>query len=515
MAAIDLARVSEAFVSTCTAVLPKAKRDIAHRSLHNQRVRTLTESALNVSHGDTAGRYAQMRDTTRVHERALLVAPRIPSELELQARWFAGDFGRKFASTNSDQIDIVQFGVWNREAGPDFRDAAIRINGGEPIHGSVEIDLLDRSWESHGHATNSAFEATVLHVFVERSDRTFFTRTLSNRNVVQICIDPTTLAGAFNANIPMAHPGRCQAPLKNLPEERVRSVLDAAAQFRLRQKANRIRNKIEVRGRDETLFQEMATALGYKENKLPFTLLTQRLPVRLLREKVEDCEALLFGAAGFLEAPDLDVYKKSTREYVRQLWDRWWPHRDDLKRLILSPKAWHVSGTRPLNHPQRRLAALAVLACEWPRLQRAWGKSSVAAASDFFQTLKHPFWNFHYTLTSEASPKEMALIGESRAADILANVLFPFWAAHELKASASPSAQLWIEYAKLPAQLSNRRLETAATRLFGNDSRRKEFLRTVAHQQGLLQIYEDFCMQDNSDCAQCPFPEQMATWVSN
>jgi hypothetical protein len=30
----------------------------------------------------------------------------------------------------------------------------------------------------------------------------------------------------------------------------------------------------------------------------------------------------------------------------------------------------------------------------------------------------------------------------------------------------------------------------------------------VAHQQGLLQIYEDFCLQDNSDCAQCPFPEQ-------
>jgi hypothetical protein len=28
----------------------------------------------------------------------------------------------------------------------------------------------------------------------------------------------------------------------------------------------------------------------------------------------------------------------------------------------------------------------------------------------------------------------------------------------------------------------------------------------------LLQIYEDFCMQDNSDCAQCPFPEQMANW---
>ena len=493
----------------------KTERDTLYRPFHNQRMSAATRPAVNVSQGDAGGRYAQMRDTARVHERALFVLPRIPSELELQARWFAGDFGRRFVSTNGDQIDIVQFGVWNRETGPDFRDAAVRINGGEAIHGSIEIDLLDRNWESHGHATNPIFETTVLHLFVERSDRAFFTRTLFNRNVPQVCIDPTTLPATFNENIPLARPGRCQAPLKNLSEERVRSVLDTAAQFRLRQKANRIRNKIDVHGRDETLFQEMATALGYKENKLPFTLLTQRLPLRLLREKVEDCEALLFGTAGFLGAPDLEIYKKSEREYVRQVWDRWWPHRDDLQRLILPAKAWHLSGTRPLNHPQRRLAALAVLAREWPRLQRASGKSSVAVASDFFQALKHPFWNFRYTLTSEVSPKEMALIGDSRAADILANVLFPFWAAHELKATASPSAQLWTEYAKLPAQLSNRRLETAATRLFGDDPRQKEFLRTVAHQQGLLQIYEDFCMQDNSDCAQCPFPEQMAKWVSS
>jgi hypothetical protein len=491
----------------------QSQRDILDRFFHNQRVSTLTKLAPNLSPDGVAARYAQLRDTIRIHDRALFVMPRIPSELELQARWFAGDFGRKFVGTYGDQIEVIQFGVWNREAGPDFRDAAIRVNGGEPIHGCIEIDLLDRSWESHGHATNPAFEATVLHIFVERSDRAFFTRTLSNRNVPQVCIDPTTLPEAFTENIPLARPGRCQSPLKNLPEERIHGVLDAAAQFRLRQKANRIRNKIDLHGRDETLFQEIATALGYKENKLPFTLLTQRLPLRSLRENFEDCEALLFGTAGFLETADLDVYKKSAREYVRQLWDRWWPHRDALQRLILSAKAWHVSGTRPLNHPQRRLAALAVLAREWPRLQRAAGKSSVAAANDFFQRIDHPFWNFHYTLTSKSSPKQMALVGESRVADILANVLFPFWAAYELKAHASPGTQLWTEYSRLPSQLSNRRVETAATRLFGSDPRRREFLRTVAHQQGLLQIYEDFCMQDNSDCSNGPFPEQMANWT--
>jgi Protein of unknown function (DUF2851) len=452
-----------------------------------------------------ADRYAELHRATRVRERSLFLPQQFPSELELQARWFAGDFGKHFVTTTADKIDIVQFGTWNREAGPDFRDVAIRVNGSEPVHGCIEIDLTDRSWETHGHATNPAFEETVLHVFVEKSNREFFTRTKSNRNVPQVCIDPAILPDAFSANIPLARPGRCQSPLKDLPDERVRGVLDAAAQFRLQQKAARIFRKIGDHGRDEALFQEVAAALGYKENKLPFTLIAQRLPLKLLREKADDTEALLFGVAGFLEAPDLGVFQRSTREYVRKLWDRWWPHRDKTQRMILPAKVWRLSGTRPLNHPQRRVAALSMLAREWPAFRRMLDKRSSVAANDFFSSLDHPFWKFHYTLTAKASPKAMALIGESRVADILANVLFPFW--------ISQNAGVWPAYAKLPARLSNRRLETAGTRLFGNDPRRAQFLKTVAHQQGFLQIYEDFCMRDNSDCAQCPFPEQMRKWT--
>ncbi len=451
-----------------------------------------------------AERYAQLRIAGRVREPALFLPPRIPNELELQARWFAGDFGKRFRTVAGEDLEIVQFGTWNREAGPDFSDAAIRLNGEEPIRGSIEFDLTDRNWEMHGHATNPAFDDTVLHVFVNSSEREFFTRTKSNRNVPQVRVDPAGLPDAFSANVPLARAGRCQAPLKNLPEERVRSVLDAAAQFRLQRKAERLHRIMENHGRNEALFQEVAAALGYKQNKLPFTLLAQRFPLELLREHSDDAEALLFGAAGFLEAPDLAVYESSTRGYLRTLWDRWWPHRDQMQRLILPGKSWRLSGARPLNHPQRRLAALALLAQKWPAFLKSLGKTDGSGARTFFLGLRHPFWDFHYTLTSDAAMKEMALVGDSRIADILANVLFPFFLAE--------SKDIWREYKKLPAKLSNRRLETGATRLFGNDLRRPLFLKTVAHQQGLLQIYEDFCLQDNSDCAQCPFPEQMLKW---
>lgn len=453
-----------------------------------------------------AERYAQIREKGRVEERSLFLSKRAPNELELQARWFAGDFGRRFRSTDGKQVEVVQFGVWNREAGPDFQSAAIRVDGGAVIAGSIEFDLSDRSWEAHGHATNPAFEDTILHLFVESGEQAFFTRTRSHRNVLQVRVDPALLPDAFSANVPLARPGRCQAPLQGLPEDRVRSVIAAASRFRLQRKAARLRTLSDNHGDASAIFQELAAALGYKGNKLPFTLLAQRLPLRVLRANPDHAEALLFGAAGFLAAPDLTVYESGTRVYIRALWDQWWPHRDAMQRLVLPSSLWRLSGTRPLNHPQRRLGALAAITREWPKLSKAIEAANPSQSiHTFLLGLRHPYWNHHYTLTSEPAPNEMALIGESRVAEILANLVFPLLLARD--------KHIFAEYEKLPVRLTNRRLETAVTRLFGNDPRRSDFVKTVAQQQGLLQIYEDFCLQDNSDCLHCPFPEQMQKWL--
>jgi hypothetical protein len=98
----------------------------------------------------------------------------------------------------------------------------------------------------------------------------------------------------------------------------------------------------------------------------------------------------------------------------------------------------------------------------------------------------------------------MALVGESRVAEMLANVFFPLAIARDEKR--------WADYKKLRAPLANQRAEVAALRLFGEGPRKTAFLKSVALQQGLLQIYEDFCLRDATDCARCPFPRQLAKW---
>ncbi len=448
--------------------------------------------------------YARLRARSAIRERPLLAVPRHFSELELQARWFAGEFGKSFAGSEGERIEVVQFGTWNREAGPDFSDAAVRVDG-QVRRGSVEFDLAAPNWETHGHATNPAFAQTVLHIFVEPGRRAFFTRTSAHQQVPQVRVDPAALSDTLVSGLPLARPGRCCAPLRDLPEERINSILEAAAQFRLERKAQRLQRLSELHGADEALYQEVAAALGYKKNKLPFTLLAQRFPLKTWSTSPNDIEAVLFGGAGFLGAPDLAAFPIETRQYLRQLWERWWPQRALYERLLLPPRTWRLGGSRPLNHPQRRVAALARLVAEWPHFRRSLGGVELGEVRRFFQELEHPYWNFHYTLTSAPAPRAMALVGETRLTEIIANVVLPW--RHLQHGSA------WPDLARLPARLTNRRLETGAARLFGDDPRRQRFLRTVAGQQGLLQIYQDFCLQDETDCAQCPFPEQMQKWT--
>ena len=118
--------------------------------------------------------------------------------------------------------------------------------------------------------------------------------------------------------------------------------------------------------------------------------------------------------------------------------------------------------------------------------------------------LRDEYWERHYTVQSEESKSAMALIGASRVSEMLVNVFYP-WAIIE-------HPEKWEDYRALPAELSNRRVEVAAARLFATDARQGELLKSAAIQQGLLQVYEDFCMQDERDCAACLFPRQVAQW---
>lgn len=436
-------------------------------------------------------------------ESAGFASPALP-ELEVQARWFAGEFGRKFFTVTGEKVEIVQYGVWNRESGPDFREAAVSINSAPPVRGCIELDPDVRDWERHGHAANPAYDNVVLHAFWSSGKTEFFTRTAAGRSVSQVRLDLTQLGHGPLASIPYAKSGRCMAPLAAMGISQAADLLGAAAHYRFQKKAHRIHQAAEAHGESEALYQLLAEALGYKSNKLPFLLLAQRLPLGELRGRRTEMEAVLFGVAGFLSAADLCGNQAQTRNYLRDLWECWWPRRTEFGNVGASSPAWKFGGMRPLNHPHRRLGALAEIARRWPRVRSALSSADPHAIEGCFATLSHRFWDCHYTLTSPPSRSKMALVGPERVSAIVANIVLPFALRNH------PAA---IEKLKaLPSPGLNLRVKTAALRLFGAAAETVPLLKTAAGQQGLLQIYEDFCCQDLSDCIQCKLPEQLAQW---
>jgi len=436
----------------------------------------------------------------------------LPGELEVQSLWFAGAFGDDARDEDGRRVRVVDFGEWNAGAGPDFTGCAVEVDG-EVRRGDIELDLDARDWERHGHGANPAFARVVLHLYLQAPNGRFFTRTFEHRAVTQVRLDARVLVGSGQPSRgpATARLGRCHRPLAAMEPERVMSLLEAAAQLRLQRKSRRLHLGVRAQGREQAIFQELARGLGYHQNSQPFQLLAQRLPVRRLRRlPAATREALLFGVAGFLGRVRHEQTVGPSRQYLQDLWGAWWKQIHASSRWLEEEQLprWRISGSRPGNHPQRRLGALAALLDDWDRVVAPLleaGRWSGAAWRETLLGLRHAFWSSHYTLTSPPAPSPLALIGESRVLELLANVAYPLLVPERTR--------LWAEYLELPARLANHKLQRAARRLFGSDKPPAGIGRRLYHQQGLLQIYEDFCLEDDSGCRDCPFPERLAQWA--
>ena len=235
-------------------------------------------------------------------------------------------------------------------------------------------------------------------------------------------------------------------------------------------------------------------------------LLAQRAPLKSLLSNPDQTETILLGTAGFLEA---DLYLQSpddTREYLLDLWQTWWKIRPAFELTEGRAPRWKTHGQRPANHPHRRVGGLTVLIKEWSTFRKLAFAApfSTKPIVDFLQSLRHDFWSHHHTLTSNRSQTAISVFGKNLALELAANHLIPL-AIHEERFS-------FKDYYKLRHAATNQKLKRTAIRLFGDETSASPFLRRLSHQQALLQLYHDFCLEDFTDCDKCPFPEQLAQW---
>jgi hypothetical protein len=474
-----------------------------------------------------ARQYASLRDHSAqgVRESEFPTDHDFPwSERHLRCVWFDSSHRpTPLVTPDGQSVTVENPGRWNLEAGPDFLDAVLKLEPGtRRIQGDIELHIRPADWRRHGHANDPRYRRVVAHV-------TYFEGTVPGDELpagaIQLALQNALKRSpsfSFESLDVLAYPYArvesrppCADSLATWNPDDQGALLDAAGMERLRHKTDRLSMAILKRGPEQALYEEIFCALGYKNNRSVCRELAIRLPLEALRHEsgnhIPAAYALLCGVAGLIPAKSLPNWDAETRLFVRGLWDIWWKKKSSWETQILSRDLWTLHNLRPQNHPLRRLMAAAELFCgPAPLLQKLAPMAGDAQTTTRMllslleEAGKNSHWAWRHSLSSPRLSKRLAIIGPGRAAALLNNAIVP-WLAAQYPDAPSTVALL----RDLPAEDDNRLIRHTAHALFGHDHN-PSLYRSGLRQQGLLQIFHDFCLDSRGGCGACTLARSLS-----
>jgi hypothetical protein len=314
--------------------------------------------------------------------------------------------------------------------------------------------------------------------------------------------------------------GNCCAPLRTLPAAQLLDLLHQSAHVRLQSKAAQFQARARRVGWDQALWEGICRALGFKHNVWPMQRLAELRPRwQTPRTQPLALQARLFGISGLLPL-ELTRSETGADNYVRRVWDQWWRERDEFSDCLLPRALWRLHGSRPANHPQRRVALVSHWSMEGDLAQKLerWCAREVpdsALADSLLEALQvapDDFWSWHCTFRSPRLKKAQPLLGSTRVTDLAVNVVLPWlWIRAVEGKNTAMQTTLERRYFAWPPAEDNSVLRLARQRLLGETSPRA--LPNAATQQGLMQMVRDFCDHSNAICDRCKLPDLVRDWL--
>lgn len=434
------------------------------------------------------------------------------TEAQLQLTWNRIKNHQPLAVNDQNQWTVLSPGTWNLEAGPDFLNAKFTKNG-KTVTGDVEIHKKTSDWAVHGHHRDGLYQNVVLHV-VAKDD----SRECSNEIAARLPVIPVfkLLPKNKSGRMTMADKfprGSCDYIFTAMEDKQLEQLFRQAGMKRFGEKVDIILEDMCSLGINSAFFKRIFDACGYKKNRRQFSLLFQRFS-RYHDLSPEEAEAVLWGESGLLPDPAATTLDPQMHKFVCKQWQTWWQCRKDAP----PPINWNKTGIRPMNSPERRIAALDILI-------KQSGKEPLSAFAKFakicvhekdfikriYQLLlcSHPLWDQYYSFEKKAA-KPAVILGNSRIADICVNTVLPALKAYSILVGDNQTGN-FVEkvYRKLPKAQTNRVLETAALKWFMPPARQKNIFTDAVTQQGAIHIYRNFCEETCSECAICPLKELM------
>ncbi|KQR95612.1 hypothetical protein ASG01_07155 [Chryseobacterium sp. Leaf180] len=296
-----------------------------------------------------------------------------------------------FKDAEGNSIEILDFGTWNTDSGPDFLMAKIKINN-VIFAGNIELHVRSSDWIFHQHSADPNYENIILHaVYINDAEIEELNQKKIPTLELQYYIDQSVISKYE----------KMLSETVFIPCEKVFDIEKIPFHFyeeTLIQKLENKSSELEIslknykNNYEALLFHSISYAFGLKVNAEIFRQIAQSIDfgtVQKVRQNRMQLEALFFGIAGWLENPeDAEMLRWKTEfEFLKVKYK--------IPEIFIRPKFLRL---RPPNFPTIRLSQLAHLYHQHANL---FSKVISAKKAEFFYTLFNDisaseYWDSHF-----------------------------------------------------------------------------------------------------------------------
>lgn len=380
--------------------------------------------------------------------------------------------GYEQQTTDGRRVEILSVGEHNRNAGPDYSHARIRIDGREWV-GNIEIHVCSSDWTRHHHHLDKAYDNIILHV-VRTADKPVWN---SKGEPVPQCelnypSDKDYLSGLFQSAQQMDSAiGRigCAEQLLHEPGLLTEGWRKTLLHKRLECKRASIMRLLDItKGSwEHALYISLARNFGFHTNSVPFEELAINTPLSYLqkhRNNLFQLTALLLGQAGLIGEKEIELQK----EYAFL--------RTKFGLTPLDASIWKHARMRPQNSPELRIRQFAQLMHQSESLlSKILDTNELNALEQLFE------------LNTESG---IPPLGKSSIDILLINTVLPYKYAYAEHKNGSADVLSLME--KIPAENNT---IVRQWRVLGQE------IRNAADTQALLHLYQNYCQ--HHECINC------------
>ena len=396
-------------------------------------------------------------------------------------------------TTSGQPVEVIDPGLPNTNAGPDFFNAKLKIDGTLWV-GNVEIHTQASDWQSHGHDRDRAYDTVILHVVEESNCDVHRTNGELVPQMVLPC--PEAVRRRYDELRQTEIYPPCYSILGSLPKLTVHSWLSALQVERFEQKARAISQRLERCNNhwEDVFFITLARNFGFGLNGDAFEAWANRLSFRAVdkhRDNLLQVEAFFLGQAGLLQEnlPDADEYYLKLQKEFSYL-----QHKFELP-APMPAEQWRFLRLRPGNFPHVRLAQLANLYHKEQSLfSQVMEAETPEAVKKILTARTSEYWEEHFNF-KKSSPRQEKRTGDGALNLIIINTVVPFlyaYGLHKADETLCDRATRFLESLKAENNHITRLWDGAGLPVY-----------TAADSQALIQLQKEYC--NKKDCLRCRF----------